>query len=92
MLAIETGLWVLYEIIDGELILNGPSKAMAKGMKKRKPVEQYLTRQGTLRPLYSGRHEVRTGQGRRHVGEMVGPRHHPGQYQERGVGDRPSTS
>ena len=46
MLSIETGLWVLYEIIDGELILNGPSKAMAKGMKKRKPVEDYLTRQG----------------------------------------------
>ena len=46
MLAIETGLWVLYEIIDGELILNGPSKAMAKGMKKRKPVEEYLMRQG----------------------------------------------
>ena len=46
MLAIETGLWVLYEIIDGELILNGASKAIAKGMRKRKPVEQYLTRQG----------------------------------------------
>ena len=46
MLSIETGLWVLYEIIDGELILNGPSKAIAKGMKKRKPVEDYLTRQG----------------------------------------------
>ena len=46
MLAIETGLWVLYEIIDGELILNGPSKAMAKGMRKRKPVEEYLARQG----------------------------------------------
>ena len=46
MLAIETGLWVLYEIIDGELILNGPSKAMAKGMRKRKPVAEYLTRQG----------------------------------------------
>ena len=46
MLTIETGLWVLYEIIDGELILNGPSRAIAKGMKKRKPVEEYLTRQG----------------------------------------------
>ncbi len=46
MLAIETGLWVLYEIIDGELILNGPSRAIAKGMKRRKPVEEYLTRQG----------------------------------------------
>ena len=46
MLSIETGLWVLYEIIDGELTLNGPSRAIAKGMKKRKPVEDYLTRQG----------------------------------------------
>ena len=46
MLSIETGLWVLYEIIDGELILNGPSKAISKGMKKRKPVGEYLTRQG----------------------------------------------
>ncbi len=46
MLAIETGLWVLYEIIDGELILNGPSRAIAKGMKKRKPVREYLERQG----------------------------------------------
>ena len=46
MLAIQTGLWVLYEIIDGELILNGPSKAIAKGMKSRKPISEYLTRQG----------------------------------------------
>ena len=46
MLSIETGLWVLYEIIDGELILNGPSKIMAKGGRKRKPVSEYLSRQG----------------------------------------------
>ena len=46
MLSIETGLWVLYEIIDGELILNGPSRAIAKGMKKRRPVKDYLERQG----------------------------------------------
>ena len=46
MLAIETGLWVLYEIVDGELTLNGPSKAIAKGMKKRKPMTDYLMRQG----------------------------------------------
>ena len=46
MLAIETGIWVLYEIIDGELILNGPSKAISRGMKPRKPVTDYLTRQG----------------------------------------------
>ncbi len=46
MLAIETGLWVQYEIIDGELTLNGPSRAIARGIRKRKPVEEYLTRQG----------------------------------------------
>ena len=46
MLAIETGLWVQYEIIDGELILNGPSRSIAKGIRKRKPIEDYLTRQG----------------------------------------------
>jgi pyruvate ferredoxin oxidoreductase beta subunit len=46
MLAIETGLWIQYEIIDNELILNGPSRAIAKGIRKRKPVEDYLLRQG----------------------------------------------
>ena len=42
----EVGLWVQYEIIDGELILNGPSRAIARGIRKRKPVEDYLLRQG----------------------------------------------
>ena len=46
MLAIETGLWVQYEIIDGELILNGPSRSIARGIRRRKPIEEYLTRQG----------------------------------------------
>ncbi|MCH8894439.1 MAG: pyruvate synthase, partial [Chloroflexi bacterium] len=45
-LAIETGIWVQYEIIDGELTLNGPSRSIAKGIRKRKPVEDYLMRQG----------------------------------------------
>jgi pyruvate ferredoxin oxidoreductase beta subunit len=46
MLIVETGLWVQYEIIDGELVLNGPSRAIARGVRKRKPVEEYLLRQG----------------------------------------------
>ena len=46
MLAIETGLWTQYEIIEGELSLNGPSRAISKGIRKRKPVEEYLLRQG----------------------------------------------
>jgi pyruvate ferredoxin oxidoreductase beta subunit len=46
MLAVETGIWVQYEIVDGEVILNGPTKAIANGIRKRKPVEDYLMRQG----------------------------------------------
>ena len=46
MLSFETGLWIQYEIIEGELILNGPSRAIAKGIRQRKPVEEYLLRQG----------------------------------------------
>ena len=46
MLAIETGICVQYEIIDGEVTLNGPSRSIAKGIRKRKPVEDYLMRQG----------------------------------------------
>ena len=46
MLAIETGLWIKYEIIENEWILNVPSRAIAKGIRKRKPVEDYLLSQG----------------------------------------------
>ena len=52
MLSIETGCGYFTRSIDGELILNGPSRAIARGMKKRKPVEEYLTRQGPLCPLH----------------------------------------
>ena len=51
MLAIETGLWVQYEIIDGELILNGPSRSIARGIRQRKPIGDYLTRQGRFAHL-----------------------------------------
>ena len=46
MLMVETGLWVQYEIIDNELVLNGPSRAISRGIRKRKPVAEYLDRQG----------------------------------------------
>ena len=46
MLAVETGIWVQYEIVEGELILNGPSRAIANGIRQRKPVQEYLMRQG----------------------------------------------
>ena len=45
MLAVQTGIWVQYEVEDGKITLNGPSKMLAKG-RKRLPVEEYLKRQG----------------------------------------------
>jgi pyruvate ferredoxin oxidoreductase beta subunit len=46
MIAVETGLWVQYEIVDGEMVLNGPSRAIARGIRQRKPITDYLDRQG----------------------------------------------
>ena len=45
ILAVQTGIWVQYEVEDGKITLNGPSKMLSKG-KKRLPVEDYLKRQG----------------------------------------------
>jgi pyruvate ferredoxin oxidoreductase beta subunit len=50
MLAVETGMWVLYEVVDGKLTLNGPSRTIARG-RKRKPVREYLLRQGRFAHL-----------------------------------------
>jgi pyruvate ferredoxin oxidoreductase beta subunit len=46
MLAVETGLWVQWEIEDHKLRYNGPSRMIATGRRKRKPVIEYLKRQG----------------------------------------------
>jgi len=45
-LAIETGIWPLYEVEEGVIKMYGKSKRILKGQLKRKPVEQYLMRQG----------------------------------------------
>src|SRR5437588_102717 len=45
-LAVETGTWPLYEVIDGMCNLTGPTRQIAEGRKKRKPVIEYLRRQG----------------------------------------------
>ena len=46
MLMVETGLWVQYEIEEGKLTLNGASRTIATGRRKRKPVIEFLRRQG----------------------------------------------
>lgn len=45
-LAVETGIWPLYEIEDGKLKMYGKSQHIASGALKRKPVGEYLLRQG----------------------------------------------
>jgi pyruvate ferredoxin oxidoreductase beta subunit len=44
-LAIETGIFPLYEIEDGGLRYYGKTKAIVEG-RKRKPVREYLLKQG----------------------------------------------
>ena len=48
-LAVETGLFDLYEIVDGEFSLTGPSKKLIG--KTRKPVQDYFATQGRFKSL-----------------------------------------
>lgn len=48
-LAVQTGMWILYEIEHGMLRLTGPSKALAESDEKRKPLKEYLEFQGRFR-------------------------------------------
>jgi pyruvate ferredoxin oxidoreductase beta subunit len=45
-LAVLTGVWPLYEVEDGVLRLMGKTKDIAQGRTKRRPVKDYLLRQG----------------------------------------------
>lgn len=49
-LAVQTGMWALFEIVHGELKLSGPS-ARLLDKSKRKPIEQYLRMQGRFRQM-----------------------------------------
>lgn len=47
-LAVETGLWVLYEYYNGRLVISSPSRAFMDPS-KRKPIEEYLKLQGRFK-------------------------------------------
>jgi pyruvate ferredoxin oxidoreductase beta subunit len=49
-LAVQTGLWVLYEIENGKFKLNPPSDRLVDKTKRR-PIREYLTLQGRFREL-----------------------------------------
>jgi len=45
-LAVNTGIWPLYEVENGALKLYGKTKQIAEGNQKRLPVQDYLLKQG----------------------------------------------
>ncbi|ADI32552.1 thiamine pyrophosphate protein domain protein TPP-binding protein [Staphylothermus hellenicus DSM 12710] len=49
-LAVETGLWILYEYYDGKIRLSGPSRPFIDPA-KRKPIEEYLKLQGRFKKI-----------------------------------------
>jgi pyruvate ferredoxin oxidoreductase beta subunit len=53
-LAVQTGMWALYEIENGRMKLTGPSKAMARPDAKMKPLSEYLELQGRFRLATEG--------------------------------------
>ncbi|MHA1129212.1 MAG: 3-methyl-2-oxobutanoate dehydrogenase subunit beta [Candidatus Helarchaeota archaeon] len=48
--AVQTGMWVLYEIENGKMTLSGPSKNLMD-KEKRKPIEEYIKLQGRFRNI-----------------------------------------
>jgi pyruvate ferredoxin oxidoreductase beta subunit len=52
-LAVQTGLWALYEIENGKFKLNSPSDRLIEKT-KRKPVKEYFALQGRFRNLSEG--------------------------------------
>jgi pyruvate ferredoxin oxidoreductase beta subunit len=44
-LAVQTGIWPLYEIVNGKFELSSPSVALVDKT-KRKPIEDYVKQQG----------------------------------------------
>jgi len=48
-LAVQTGMWILYEIEHGRMRLTGPSKRLARPDAQMKPLSEYLESQGRFR-------------------------------------------
>lgn len=50
-MAVDTGMWILYENDHGQFKFTGPSKQQLEGKKNRIPVKEYLLQQGRFRHL-----------------------------------------
>ena len=51
-LAVETGIWPLYEYENEKMIFNSTSRLIFEGKFKRKPIEEWLKPQGRFNPLF----------------------------------------
>lgn len=70
-LAVETGVWALYEYENENMVFNGLSKAIFEGKYRRKPVEEWLKLQGRFSHLFKPkRDEERISKFQRYVDEM----------------------
>jgi len=52
-LAVETCVFPLWEVVDGEYSLSAPSKAIALKPESKKPVREYLKSQGRFQHLFT---------------------------------------
>jgi pyruvate ferredoxin oxidoreductase beta subunit len=52
-LAVETCVFPLWEVVDGEYMLSPPSRVIALKPERQKPVEEYLKAQGRFRHLFT---------------------------------------
>ncbi|MDD5502533.1 MAG: thiamine pyrophosphate-dependent enzyme [Candidatus Thermoplasmatota archaeon] len=51
-LAVESGMWALYEVENDKMTFTGPSKGILEGLRQRKPVVEYMKAQGRFSHLF----------------------------------------
>jgi len=50
-LAVETCVWPLYEVVNGEYALTGESARIAEGKVEKKPITEWINSQGRFKHL-----------------------------------------
>lgn len=56
-LAVQTGMWLLYEHENGKTVYTAGTKRLIQGQSRLKPVEEYLEKQGRFRHLFHPRRD-----------------------------------
>lgn len=56
-MAVESGMWALYEVENDRMRFTGPSKGIVEGTRQRKPVADYLKNQGRFGHLFKPENE-----------------------------------